>query len=54
MITDGFFHPNYSIGVTFRKIHTNGLQVYSMELEQYEKWNNLRSDDKTGIMIKLI
>ncbi|WP_144555076.1 protein phosphatase 2C domain-containing protein [Bacillus sp. X1(2014)] len=35
MITDGFFHPNYSIEETFRKIHTFGLQVYSMELEQY-------------------
>ncbi|MEH7086333.1 protein phosphatase 2C domain-containing protein [Neobacillus drentensis] len=54
MITDGLFHPNYSIEETFRMIHTTGLQVYSMELEQYEKRNNLLSDDKTGIMIKLM
>jgi serine/threonine protein phosphatase PrpC len=54
MITDGLFHPNDSMEETFRKIHTIGLQVYSMELEQYEKRNNLRSDDKTGIMIKLL
>ncbi|MEH7180504.1 protein phosphatase 2C domain-containing protein [Neobacillus vireti] len=54
LITDGLFHPNFSIEETFKKIQAIGLQVYSMELEQYEKSNNLRSDDKTGIMIKLL
>lgn len=52
--TDGLFHPKYSIEETFNKIQTMGLHVYSMELEQYEKSNNLRSDDKTGIMIQLM
>ena len=54
LITDGLFHPKYSIEETFNKIQTIGLQVYSMELEQYEKSNNLRSDDKSGIMIQLM
>lgn len=54
MITDGLFHPNYSIEETFKKIQTIGLHGYSKVLEQYEKTNNLRSDDKTGIMIQLI
>ncbi|MDR7077338.1 hypothetical protein J2Y03_002362 [Neobacillus niacini] len=54
LITDGLFHSKYSIEETFNKIQTIGLQVYSMELEQYEKSNNLRSDDKSGIMIQLM
>jgi serine/threonine protein phosphatase PrpC len=54
MITDGLFHPDYSIEETFKKINKIGLQVYSCVLEQYEKRNNLRSDDKAGIMIKLM
>ncbi|WHY03176.1 protein phosphatase 2C domain-containing protein [Neobacillus sp. DY30] len=53
LLTDGLFHPNYSIEETFKMIQTIGLQVYSMELEQYEKKNNLRSDDKAGIIISL-
>lgn len=54
MITDGLFHPNYSIEETFNRINTSGLHVYAMALEQYEKRNNLRSDDKTGIMIQFM
>ena len=54
IITDGLFHPKYSIEETFKKIQTIGLHVYSMALEQYEKSNNLRSDDKSGIMIQLM
>lgn len=53
LITDGLFHPKYEVEETFKKIQTIGLQVYSMDLEQYEKKNNLRSDDKSGIMITL-
>ncbi|MDQ0971650.1 serine/threonine protein phosphatase PrpC [Neobacillus niacini] len=53
LITDGLFHPKYSIEETFKKIQTFGFQGYSMELEQYEKRENLRSDDKSGIMICL-
>jgi hypothetical protein len=53
LITDGLFHPKYSIEETFTKIQTSGLHAYSNELEQYEKRNNLRSDDKSGIMINL-
>lgn len=51
LITDGLFHTNYSMEETFNRIKTIGLHEYSMELEQYEKRNSLRSDDKTGIMI---
>jgi serine/threonine protein phosphatase PrpC len=54
LITDGLFHPKYSIEETFNKIQTIGFHVYSMELEQFEKSNNLRSDDKSGIMIQLM
>lgn len=54
MITDGLFHPKTSLEETFIKIQTIGFHRYSMELEQYEKSNNLRSDDKSGIMIQLI
>jgi serine/threonine protein phosphatase PrpC len=54
LITDGLFHPKYSIEETFNKIQTIGLIKYSMELEQYEKRKNLRSDDKSGIMIQLM
>jgi hypothetical protein len=53
LITDGLFHPKYSIEETFTKIQTSGLHAYSNELKQYEKRNNLRSDDKSGIMISL-
>jgi serine/threonine protein phosphatase PrpC len=53
IISDGLFHPNYSMEDTFKKINKIGLHLYSMELEQYEKRNTLRSDDKTGIMIRL-
>ncbi|WP_419887797.1 protein phosphatase 2C domain-containing protein [Neobacillus niacini] len=52
LITDGLFHPKYSVKETFKKIQTIGLQAYSIELEQYEIRNNLRSDDKSGIMIR--
>jgi serine/threonine protein phosphatase PrpC len=52
LITDGLFHPNYSMEETFKKIHKSGLYLYALELEQFEKLNNLRSDDKTGIMIR--
>lgn len=54
MITDGLFHPKYSIEEIFKKIQTIGLHVYSYDLEHYEKSNNLRSDDKSGIMIQLM
>lgn len=53
VITDGLFHPNYSIEETFKKIQTIGLNEYSSELEHYEKTYHLRSDDKSGIMIQL-
>jgi hypothetical protein len=53
LITDGLFHPKYSIEETFNKTQTIGLQLYSMELEKYEKRNNFHSDDKSGIMISL-
>ncbi|MEC1525336.1 protein phosphatase 2C domain-containing protein [Neobacillus niacini] len=52
LITDGLFHPKYSVEETFKKIQTIGLQAYSIELEQYEIRNNLRLDDKSGIMIR--
>lgn len=52
IITDGLFHPHYSIEETFKKIDKSGLYLYSLELEQYEKLNNLRQDDKTGIIIR--
>lgn len=51
LMTDGLFYPKYSIEETFKKIQTIGLDVYAVELGQYEKSNNLRSDDKTGVMI---
>jgi serine/threonine protein phosphatase PrpC len=52
IITDGLFHPNYSIEETYKKIHKSGFYLYALELEEFEKMNNLRSDDKTGIMIR--
>ncbi|MFJ5760270.1 protein phosphatase 2C domain-containing protein [Neobacillus sp. NPDC093182] len=53
LITDGLFYPKCSMEETFKRIQTIGLEVYSIELERYEKKNNLRSDDKSGIMISL-
>ncbi|MGG1674137.1 protein phosphatase 2C domain-containing protein [Neobacillus sp. NRS-1170] len=54
MITDGLFHPNFSIEETFKKIHMSGIDVYSLELEQFEKKNHLRQDDKAGIIIRFV
>lgn len=52
MITDGLFHPEYSIEEIFKKIDQSGIDKYSLELEKFEKKNNLRLDDKAGIMIQ--
>lgn len=48
MITDGLFHPHYSIEETFKNIYKSGIDIYSIELEQFEKKDNLRQDDKAG------
>ncbi|MEH7352432.1 protein phosphatase 2C domain-containing protein [Neobacillus drentensis] len=54
MITDGLFHPDYLLEETFKMIQKSGVSSYSIELEQFERRNNLRSDDKSGIMIRLV
>lgn len=53
MITDGLFHPHYSIEETFKKIDHSGINRYAIELENFEKKHNLRHDDKSGILIRL-
>nr|WP_263327168.1 protein phosphatase 2C domain-containing protein [Neobacillus sp. Marseille-Q6967] len=52
MITDGLFHPHESIEETFKKIEQSGIDRYAIELEHFEKQNNLRHDDKAGIFIR--
>ncbi|MFC3884843.1 protein phosphatase 2C domain-containing protein [Bacillus songklensis] len=51
LITDGLFYPNKDFTYIYRMIHELGLEEYAVQLEKYEKNRNLRSDDKTGILI---
>lgn len=52
LITDGLFHPDYSIEETFKKIDQTGIDRYAFELEQFEENNHIRHDDKSGIIIR--
>ncbi|MGG3469757.1 protein phosphatase 2C domain-containing protein [Neobacillus pocheonensis] len=54
MMTDGLFHPQFSIEESFKKILKSGINSYSNELGHFEKKNNLRQDDKAGIMIQFM
>lgn len=54
MISDGLFHPHDSIEETFKKIKKMGIDRYAIELENFEKENQLRHDDKSGILIQFM
>jgi serine/threonine protein phosphatase PrpC len=53
LITDGLFYPNKDFNDIYRMINESGLEEYAIQLETYENNHNLRSDDKTGILIRL-
>jgi serine/threonine protein phosphatase PrpC len=52
LVSDGLFHPHDSIEDTFSKIDHMGIDQYAIELENFEKENQLRHDDKSGILIR--
>ncbi|MFF2446502.1 protein phosphatase 2C domain-containing protein [Neobacillus sp. NPDC058068] len=53
LLSDGLFHPDFSLDETFKKIRNANVSAYAIELERHEMKNRLRSDDKAGIMITL-
>lgn len=54
MLSDGLFHPYESIEVTFKRIKQTSIEEYALELEQFEKENHIRHDDKSGILIRFM
>ncbi|ETI70145.1 protein phosphatase 2C domain-containing protein [Neobacillus vireti] len=53
LLSDGLFHPNFSLVETFKKIRNANVSDYVLDLEGHEIKNQLRSDDKAGIMIRI-
>jgi serine/threonine protein phosphatase PrpC len=52
-ITDGMFYPGKSDQDMIKDMISKGMEHYADELEEFERKNDLKSDDKTGIIITL-
>lgn len=53
LLTDGLFHPDYSLEETFNMIRNTSVSAYALDLERHERKKGIRSDDKAGVMIRL-
>lgn len=51
LISDGLFFPGMELIDTFRKIKAQGFEQYVTELQNFEESNQLKMDDKSGILI---
>ncbi|MGI2730188.1 protein phosphatase 2C domain-containing protein [Bacillus cytotoxicus] len=51
--SDGIFHPNWSFEQTVQYIRANGIQTYISIIEELEKQDRVRPDDKTIVSIDL-
>ncbi|MBS2969238.1 protein phosphatase 2C domain-containing protein [Metabacillus sp. KIGAM252] len=52
LISDGFFHPEWSLQEVHKEISKIGLESYAEALRYMEHMNGLQHDDMTGIYIQ--
>jgi serine/threonine protein phosphatase PrpC len=53
MITDGFFHPDYSLEDTFRLIIRHGFENYAKQVVENYRSKSKSEDDMAGIRLEL-